>query len=78
MGASQLGTLLTDDEVDQITAFLDSLTGDQPNVTYPIPAPERCQHTAASAPDWDRFAFAESSCSKRQSAESPQRHLWFH
>jgi cytochrome c peroxidase len=39
MGASQLGTLLTDDEVDQITAFLDSLTGDQPNVTYPILPP---------------------------------------
>lgn len=39
MGVSQLGTLLTDDEVDQITAFLDSLTGDQPNVTYPILPP---------------------------------------
>lgn len=36
MGASQLGIQLTDDEVNKITAFLGSLTGKQPNVTYPI------------------------------------------
>lgn len=36
MGASQLGMHLTDGEVDLITAFLDSLTGEQPRVTYPI------------------------------------------
>jgi cytochrome c peroxidase len=35
MGASQLGTQLSADEVSKITAFLDSLTGDQPKVTYP-------------------------------------------
>jgi cytochrome c peroxidase len=28
MGASQLGIKLTDDEIDKITAFLDSLTGE--------------------------------------------------
>ena len=39
MGTSQLGTQLTDDEVDKITAFLDSLTGDQPKVIYPILPP---------------------------------------
>jgi cytochrome c peroxidase len=39
MGASQLGIQLTDDEVDNITAFLDSLTGEQPQVTYPILPP---------------------------------------
>ena len=39
MGASQLGIQLTDDEVDKITAFLDSLTGEQPQVTYPVLPP---------------------------------------
>lgn len=39
MGASQLGTQLTGDDVDKITAFLDSLTGEQPKVTYPILPP---------------------------------------
>ena len=39
MGTSQLGTQLTDDEVDKITAFLDSLTGEQPTVAYPILPP---------------------------------------
>ena len=39
MGDSQLGIQLTDDEVDKITAFLDSLTGEQPQVTYPILPP---------------------------------------
>ena len=38
-GTSQLGTQLTDDEVDKITAFLGSLTGEQPRVTYPILPP---------------------------------------
>ena len=36
MGTSQLGVQLTDDEIDKITAFLGSLTGDQPKVTFPI------------------------------------------
>ena len=39
MGTSQLGTELTDDEVDKIAAFLGSLTGEQPKVTYPILPP---------------------------------------
>jgi cytochrome c peroxidase len=39
MGTSQLGAQLTSDEVDKITAFLDSLTGVQPKVTYPILPP---------------------------------------
>ena len=39
MGTSQLGTQLTGDEIDKITAFLDSLTGEQPKVTYPILPP---------------------------------------
>ena len=39
MGTSQLGTELTDDEIDKITTFLDSLTGEQPKVTYPILPP---------------------------------------
>jgi cytochrome c peroxidase len=36
MGSSQLGQELTDQEVNQITAFLESLTGKMPEVTYPI------------------------------------------
>lgn len=39
MGASQLGIQLSDDEIDKITAFLDSLTGEQPKITYPILPP---------------------------------------
>lgn len=39
MGASQLGIQLTDDEVTKITDFLHSLTGDQPQVVYPVLPP---------------------------------------
>ena len=39
MGTSQLGTQLSSDDVGKITAFLDSLTGDQPKVTYPVLPP---------------------------------------
>lgn len=39
MGSSQLGAKLSDDEVGKITAFLKSLTGDQPKVVYPVMPP---------------------------------------
>ena len=39
MGASQLGIHLSAADVDKITAFLDSLTGEQPHVTYPVLPP---------------------------------------
>ena len=39
MGTSQLGVQLTDDEIDKITAFLGTLTGEQPKVIYPILPP---------------------------------------
>ncbi|TDE34495.1 cytochrome-c peroxidase [Antarcticimicrobium sediminis] len=39
MGSSQLGITLSDDEVAKITAFLDSLTGDQPQIVYPTLPP---------------------------------------
>ena len=39
MGSSQLGAQLTSAEVDNIVAFLGSLTGDQPKITYPILPP---------------------------------------
>ena len=39
MGASQLGVTLSYDEVDKIVTFLLSLTGDQPEVTFPIMPP---------------------------------------
>lgn len=36
MGTAQLGEALNEQEVDQIVAFLDSLTGKIPEVTYPV------------------------------------------
>ncbi|HML28797.1 MAG TPA: c-type cytochrome, partial [Hyphomicrobium sp.] len=39
MGTSQLGQHLTDAEISDITSFLESLTGEQPKVTYPILPP---------------------------------------
>lgn len=39
MGDSQLGRQLKDDEVAAITAFLHSLTGEQPKVAYPLLPP---------------------------------------
>jgi cytochrome c peroxidase len=39
MATDQLGKSLNDDQVAKITAFLKSLTGDQPQVTYPILPP---------------------------------------
>ena len=36
MGTAQLGTELKDEEVTQIAAFLDSLTGKMPEVVYPV------------------------------------------
>lgn len=36
MSSSQLGTELKPDEVDAITAFLQSLTGDVPRIEYPV------------------------------------------
>ncbi len=46
MGSSQLGQSLTDDETSKITAYLKSLTGEQPQVTYPILPP-----STASTPE---------------------------
>jgi cytochrome c peroxidase len=39
MATDQLGKALNDEQVAKITAFLKSLTGDQPQVTYPILPP---------------------------------------
>ena len=39
MGTAQLGSQLTSAEIDKITDFLNSLTGDQPQVVYPILPP---------------------------------------
>ena len=36
MGSAQLGAVLTPDEVTAITAFLETLTGRQPQVEYPV------------------------------------------
>lgn len=36
MGTSQLGENLSDEEVEDITAFLKTLTGEQPKIEYPI------------------------------------------
>jgi len=39
MGSTQLGAELGDEEVGKITAFLHALTGEQPQITYPILPP---------------------------------------
>src|SRR3990167_6829627 len=39
MASVQLGIPVTDDEVDKITAFLRTLTGEQPKIEYPILPP---------------------------------------
>ena len=39
MSSAQLGNVLSEDEVNSITAFLHSLTGEQPKVAYPILPP---------------------------------------
>lgn len=39
MGADQLGIELTADQVDKITAFLEGLTGKQPEIVFPILPP---------------------------------------
>ncbi len=36
MGSSQLGAKLTDQEEDDIVAFLDTLTGELPDIAYPV------------------------------------------
>ncbi len=36
MGSAQLGAKLTDQEVDDIVAFLDTLTGELPDIPYPV------------------------------------------
>jgi cytochrome c peroxidase len=46
MAASQLGVELSAEDVKKITAFLHSLTGEQPQVVYPILPPS----TAESPP----------------------------
>jgi cytochrome c peroxidase len=40
MGTSQLGATLTDSEVDEIVAYLGTLTGEMPRIEYPIMPPE--------------------------------------
>jgi cytochrome c peroxidase len=49
MGESQLGEELTDDEADQIVAFLDALTGELPEITTPILPPETASTPRPSA-----------------------------
>lgn len=41
MGTAQLGAQLTDEEVDAIVAYMVTLTGDQPDVEYPILPPHQ-------------------------------------
>lgn len=43
MGSSQLGVQLKSDEIDKITDFLGSLTGDQPQIVYPTLPPSTAE-----------------------------------
>ncbi|WP_347266139.1 cytochrome-c peroxidase [Paracoccus sp. (in: a-proteobacteria)] len=49
MSSSQLGTELAGDQVDDIVAFLQTLTGEQPQITHPI-LPVRSDDTPLPAP----------------------------
>lgn len=49
MSNSQLGTELTDQDADDITAFLATLTGEQPEIAHPI-LPVRSDDTPVPAP----------------------------
>nr|WP_199260890.1 cytochrome-c peroxidase [Paracoccus binzhouensis] len=49
MSSSQLGTELTGEQVDDIVAFLGTLTGEQPQIAHPI-LPVRSQETPLPAP----------------------------
>jgi len=58
MNDSQLGSLLTDQEVIDVTAFLRALTGQQPRVVYPL-LPVRSNDTPLpDIPDFPRGAAA--------------------
>jgi hypothetical protein len=79
MGTSQLGTQLTGDEVDKITAFLESLTGEQPRVTYPIlppggagtPRPEPYDREGYPINHWCKVGpFFSKPCRQRQKQRS--------
>jgi len=39
MGSSQLGETLSGEEIEVITAFLGTLTGEQPRIEYPLLPP---------------------------------------
>ncbi|MDO5620194.1 MAG: cytochrome-c peroxidase [Paracoccus sp. (in: a-proteobacteria)] len=49
MSDSQIGTEMSDEDADNIVAFLHALTGDQPEVTIPV-LPNRTQDTPAPNP----------------------------
>jgi len=44
MGTSQLGTDLSEEQISDITAFLRTLTGEQPEVVHPV-LPQRTDST---------------------------------
>ena len=62
MATSQLGEHLTDDQITKITAFLKSLTGEQPKVTYPSCRPVR---SARRDPNCSRRTPVASSYRRR-------------
>jgi cytochrome c peroxidase len=39
MGSAQLGMVLSEDEAGSITAFLQTLTGEQPQILHPVLPP---------------------------------------
>src|SRR5262245_6593831 len=53
MGYSQLGAILNDHEADAIVAFLKTLTGRQPEISYPVLPPHT---TSTPLPDVSRDA----------------------
>lgn len=70
MGVSQLGAELTDDQVSAITAFLRTLTGEQPQIELPL-LPVSTQSTPKPAPQV-MTATDENNPARTQDPTSPQ------
>lgn len=59
MNDAQLNSLLTEEDVDNVTAFLRSLTGKQPEVEYPVLPISTDETPLPVLPDYPRAAGAE-------------------
>ena len=76
MDTSQLGTQLSNDKVQKITAFLDGLTGDQPKVAYPVLPPiatgeTSVHHKGAAGAIWRQLQGAAGDLERQYAGVRP-------